>query len=110
MATDHEARSIATEMALLFLNDLESQVPDNPELLVSNEAVLSFATISRADPSQWERWRLILTKYQKAELIEYMLSEPLRIDDGGWVSNATRLIALALQSGIEFFHDPEQHR
>ena len=109
MATDHEARSIATEMALLFLNDLESQVPDNPELLVSNEAVLSFATIRRADPSQWERWRLILTKYQKAELIEYMLSEPLRIDDGGWVSNATRLIALALQSGIEFFHDPEQH-
>jgi hypothetical protein len=109
LATDHEARSIATEMALLFLNDLESQVPDNPELLVSNEAVLSFATIRRADPSQWERWRLILTKYQKAELIEYMLSEPLRIDDGGWVSNATRLIALALQSGIEFFHDPEQH-
>ena len=76
MATDHEARSIATEMALLFLNDLESQVPDNPELLVSNEAVLSFATIRRADPSQWERWRSILTKYQKAEVIEYMLCEP----------------------------------
>ena len=31
------------------------------------------------------------------------------IDDGGWESNAARLIALALQSGIEFFHDPEQH-
>jgi len=109
LAPDHEARSIATEMALLFLNDLETQVPDNPELLVSSEAVLSFATIRRSDPSQWERWRSILTKYQKAEVIEYMLCEPPRTDGGGWESNAARLITLALRSGIEFFHDPEQH-
>jgi len=96
-------------MALLFLNDLEPKVPDNPDLLVSSEAILSFATIRRSDPSQWEHWRSILTKYQKAEVIEYMLREPPRIDGGGWESNAARLIALALTSGIEFFHDPEQH-
>jgi hypothetical protein len=104
-----EPRSIATEMALLFLSHIESQVADNPELLVSGEAILSFATIRRADPSQWERWHLILTKYQKADLIEYMLREPPRTDDGGWASIAARLIALTLRSGIEFFHDPEKH-
>jgi hypothetical protein len=96
-------------VALLFLNDLESRVPDNPELLVSSEAILSFATIKRSDPSQWERWRSILAKYQKSDVIEYMLCEPPRIDGGGWESNASRLIALTLRSGIEFFHDPEQH-
>jgi len=42
-------------MALLFLNDLEPRVPDNPELLVSSEAVLSFAAIRRSDPSKWDR-------------------------------------------------------
>ena len=109
MASEHEPRSIATEMALLFLNDLESQVPYNPELLVSSEAILSFATIKRSDPSQWERWRSILIKYQKADVIEYMLREPPRLDSGGWESNAARLIGLAMSSGIEFFHDPEQH-
>ncbi len=110
MVSDHEPRSIATEMALLFLSDLESQVSDNPELLVSSEAVLSFATIKRSDPSQWERWRSILSKYQKAEVIEYMLREPLPMDDGGgWESDAARLITLAQRSGIELFHDPEQH-
>jgi hypothetical protein len=108
LASDHEPRSIATELALLFLNDLESRIADNPELLVSSEAILSFATIRRADPSQWERWRAILTQYQKSDVIEYMLCEPPRIDGGGWESNAARLIALTLRSGIEFFHDPEQ--
>ena len=109
MAADHESRSIATELALLFLNDLEPRVPDNPELLVSSEAILSFATIKRSDPSQWECWRSVLAKYQKSDVIEYMLCEPPRIDGGGWESNASRLIALTLRSGIEFFHDPEQH-
>ena len=109
MAATHDPRSIATEMALLFLNELEPKVPDNPELLVSSEAVLSFATIRRSDPSQWERWRSILNRYRKAEVIEYMLSEPLPIDGGGWESNAARLVSLALKHGIEFFHDPEQH-
>ncbi len=109
MAADHESRSIAAEVALLFLNDLEPRVPDNPELLVSTEAILSFATIKRSAPSQWEHWHSILTKYQKADLIEYLLCEPPRIDNGGWESNAARLIGLTLRSGIEFFHDPEQH-
>jgi hypothetical protein len=109
LAADHKARSIATEMALLFLNDLEPKVPDDPELLVSSEAVLSFATIRRSDRSEWERWRSILSKYQKVEVIEYMLCEPPQIDGGDWESNAATLIALALKSGIEFFHDPEQH-
>src|SRR5208282_3057378 len=109
VAADHQNRSIAAEVALLFLNDLELKVPDDPELLVSSEAILSFATIRRSDPSQWERWRSILSKYQKAEVIEYMLSEPPRVDDRGWESNAARLIALALRTGIEVFHDPEQH-
>jgi hypothetical protein len=109
VAADHETRSIATELALLFLNDLEPRVPDNPELLVSSEAILSFATIKRSDPSQWECWRSVLAKYQKSDVIEYMLCEPPRIDGGGWESNAARLIGLTLRSGIEFFHDPEQH-
>jgi hypothetical protein len=109
LSSDQEPRSIATEMALLFLTDLEPKVPDNPELLVSSEAIISFATIRRSDPSQWERWRSILSKYQKAEVIEYMLSEPPRSDDRGWESNAARLIALAMSTGVEFFHDPEQH-
>jgi len=34
-------RSIAAEFALLFLRELEPKVPDDPELLVSTEAVLS---------------------------------------------------------------------
>ena len=107
--SDHEPLSIAAEVALLFLSELESKVPDNPELLVSSEAILSFATIKRSDPSQWERWRSILVKYQKSDLIEYMLCEPPRTDGGGWESNAARLIGLAMRCGIEFFHDPEQH-
>ena len=78
-------------------------------MLVSDEAILSFATIKRSDPSHWEHWRSILTKYQKADLIEYMLCEPPQIDNGGWESNAARLIRLTLRSGVEFFHDPEQH-
>lgn len=109
MAADHESRSLAAEVALLFLNQLEPQLPDNPELLVSDEAILSFATLKRSDPSRWEHWRSILTKYQKADLIEYMLCEPPRVDSGGWESNAARLIGLTLRSGVEFFHDPEQH-
>jgi hypothetical protein len=109
LASDHEPLSIAAEVALLFLSELESKVPDDPELLLSSEAILSFATIRRSDPSQWERWRSILVKYQKADLIEYMLCDPPRSDGGGWESNAARLIGLALRCGIEFFHDPEQH-
>ena len=109
MTTDHDNLSIATEVALLLLNQIEPRVADDPDLLVSSEALLSFAAIRRSAPSQWERWRSILTRYQKSDVIEYMLREPARIDGGGWESNAARLIALALGAGVEFFHDPEQH-
>jgi len=71
-------RSVAAELALLFLRELESRVADDPELLVSTEAVLSFGAIRHADPAQWEYWRAILEKYEKSDLIEYMLNEPIR--------------------------------
>ena len=74
-------RSIATELALLFLRELESRVAGDPELLVSTEAVLSFAAIRHGDPLQWETWRAILEKYEKSQLVEYLLGEPVRIED-----------------------------
>src|SRR5580693_4071167 len=74
-------RSVAAELALLFLRELEPRVTDDPELLVSTEAVLSFATIKHADPIQWEHWRAILEKYEKSDLIEYMLRQPARTED-----------------------------
>ena len=101
-------RSIAAELALLFLRELEPRVADDPELLVSTEAVLSFAAIRHADPVQWEYWRAILEKYEKSDLIEYMLRQPVRVEDPEWQSKADRLIALALKSGLELFHDPDQ--
>jgi len=101
-------RSIAAEFALLFLRELEPRVAADPELLVSTEAVLSFAAIRRADPVQWEYWCTILNKYEKAQLVEYMLQEPARIEDPEWESKAARLIRLALATGLELFHDPDQ--
>jgi hypothetical protein len=62
----------------------------------------------RGDPSTWQHWRRILEKYEKADLIEHMLGGPLPSDIGGG-SAADRLIGLVLDSGIEFFHDPDQH-
>ena len=47
-------RSIAAELALLFLRELEPRVADDPELLVSTEAVLSFAAIRHVDSVRWE--------------------------------------------------------
>ena len=52
-----QPRSIAAELAVLFLRELEPRVPSDPELLVSTEAVLSFAAIRHVDPVQWEHWR-----------------------------------------------------
>jgi hypothetical protein len=101
-------RSVAAELALLFLGELESRVADDPELLVSTEAVLSFAAIRNADPAQWEHWQAILDKYEKSDLIDYMLSQPVRAEDPEWESKADRLIRLALRSGLELFHDPDQ--
>src|SRR5216683_1894055 len=101
-------RSIAAELALLFLRELEHRVADDPELLVSTEAVLSFAAIRHADPVRWEYWRAILKKYEKSDLIEYMLGQPARSEDLEWQSKADRLIGLASDAGLELFHDPDQ--
>src|SRR6202045_3354353 len=101
-------RSIAAELAVLFLRELEPRVTDDPELLVSTEAVLSFAAIRHADPLQWENWRAILEKYEKSDLIEYMLRQPARSEDLEWQSKADRLIGLASDAGLELFHDPDQ--
>ncbi len=103
-----QVRSIAAELALLFLRELEPRVADDPELLVSTEAVLSFAAIRHADPIQWGNWRAILEKHEKSQLVEYLLREPARIEDSEWESKADRLIRLALDVGIELFHDPDQ--
>ena len=101
-------RSIAAELALLFLHELEPRVADDPELLVSTEAVLSFAAIRHSDSVEWEHWRAILEKYDKSELIEYMLRQPARSEDLEWQSKADILIRLALDAGLELFHDPDQ--
>jgi len=99
-------RSMAVELALLFLRELEPHVAEDPERLVSTEAVLSFAAVKSADPPTWQRWRAILEKYKKLDLIEHMLGEPVPMDRGiNRQSAADRLIALVLNSGIEFFHD-----
>jgi hypothetical protein len=71
-----QGRGVAAELALLFLRELEPRVTNDPELLVSTEAVLSFAAIRHADPVHWGYWRAILEKYEKSELVEYMLREP----------------------------------
>ena len=108
-AANGRSRSIAVELALLFLRELEPRVEEDPERLVSTEAMLSFAAVRRADPPTWQHWRRILEKYEKADLIEYMLGEPVPIDHGEGGCAADRLIGLVLESGTEFFHDPDQH-
>src|SRR5262249_31572541 len=42
------------------------------------------------------------------DLIEYMLSQPVRAEDPEWESKADRLIRLAVETGLELFHDPDQ--
>jgi hypothetical protein len=103
-----QLRSIAGELALLSLSELEPRIPDDPELLVSTEAVLSFAAVRHSAPVQWEHWRAVLEKYDKAALIEHMLREPGRLEDWEWKSTADRLIGPAVERGLEPFHDPDQ--
>src|ERR1700687_3110249 len=103
-----QPRSVAAELSLLFVREPEPRVANDPELLVSTEAVLAFAAIRHADPVQWEYWRAILEKYEKWELIESMLRQPARSEDLEWQSKADRLIGLALDAGLELFHDPDQ--
>ena len=108
-AAGQSSRSIAVELALLFLRELEPVVAEDPERLLSTEAVLSFAAVRRGDPVTWQHWRRILEKYEKSDLIGHMLGEPLSLDHGDGGSAADRLIGLVLETGIEFFHDPGQH-
>ena len=108
-AAGESSRSIAVELALLFLRELEPVVAEDPDRLVSTEAILSFAAIRRGDPLTWQHWRRILEKHEKSDLIEHMLGEPLPLDHGDGGSAADRLIGLVLETGIEFFHDPDQH-
>src|SRR5271169_5413202 len=108
-AAGESSRSIAVELALLFLRELEPTVAEDPERLVSTEAILSFAAVRRGDPITWQHWHRILEKYEKADLIEHMLGAPVPLDSGDGESAADRLISLVLDSGIELFHDPDQH-
>jgi hypothetical protein len=94
--------------ALRFDGKRKPTVADDPELLVSTEAVLSFAAVRHADPAQWEHWQVILRKYEKSDLIEYMLRQPVRAEDPEWESKADRLIRQALGGGLELFHDPDR--
>jgi hypothetical protein len=105
-AAGESSRSIAVELALLFLRELEPMVQD-PEQLVSTEAILSFAAVRRGDPLTWQHWCRTLEKYEKADLIEHMLGSPLPLDHAEGDSAADRLIGLVLESGIELFHDPD---
>ena len=92
-AAGESSRSIAVELALLFLRELVPTVAEDPERLVSTEAVLSFAAVRRGDPVTWQRWRRILEKYEKADLIEHMLGAPVPMDSGDGESAADRLIS-----------------
>jgi hypothetical protein len=67
-AAGDSSRSIAVELALLFLRELELMIAEDPERLVSTEAILSFAAVRRGDPIMWQHWRRILEKYEKADL------------------------------------------
>src|SRR5271168_3004189 len=108
-AAGESSRSIAVELALLFLRELEPMVAEDPERLVSTEAILSFAAVRRGDPVTWQHWSRTLEKYEKADVIEHMLGAPVPLDHGEAESAADRLIGLVLDSGIELFHDLDQH-
>src|ERR1700752_2624499 len=66
MRNGTHSRSVAAELALLSLNELEPRIADDPELLISTETVLCFAAIRHSDPVQGEHWRSILEKYDKS--------------------------------------------
>ncbi len=100
-------RSIAVEVAVLFLNQIEPQVAQDPKLLVSTEAILSFAIVRQSDRELWAHWRVILARYDQLDLIEHLLQEPPPIASENH-SKAARLIRLGLDQGIECFHDPAE--
>ncbi len=107
--TGESPRSVAVELARLLLHELEPLVAEDPERLVATEAVLAFGAVRRGDPDTWKHWRRILEQREKLALIEYMLDEPVPVDHSDGGSAADRLIGLVLETGIEFFHDPNQH-
>ena len=109
LGTRSKPRSISTELALLFLKELEHGILKDPKLLVSTEAILSFAHVRRSDPDRWEHWREILREHGKLDLVAHILRDPAPVRDGDPQSEATRLIALCEAVGIELFHDPDQH-
>jgi hypothetical protein len=41
---------------------LDFCIDNDPELLVSTEAILSFAAIRRGDPERWDHWRAVLER------------------------------------------------
>ena len=66
MSTAGEStRSIAVELALLHLRELEPLIAEDPELLVSTETVLAFATIRNADPATWQSWKRVLRQVRE---------------------------------------------
>jgi hypothetical protein len=110
MSTAGEStRSIAVELALLHLRELEPLIAEAPELLVSTETVLAFATIRNADPATWQSWKKVLDKYEKLRLMEHMLGAAVAANHCELESNADRLIRLVFETRPEFFHDPDQY-
>src|SRR5260370_13097054 len=105
-AAGESSRSIAVELALLFLRELEPLVVEDPERLVSTEAILSFAAVRRGDPLTWQHWRRILEQYEKLNLIEHMLDEPVALDHGDGESLADRLIRVVLVTVLAVFYHP----
>lgn len=99
-------KTIAAEMALVYLRGIEPQVEHDPELLLSNETVLSLAAIRHEDPIVWYRWRDILQRHGKLDVIRHILGEAVRFNEDGCESDVDRLIRLILETGVEFFHDP----
>jgi hypothetical protein len=61
------------------------------------------------DPLTWQHWQRTLERYEKADLIEHMLGSPSPLDHFEGESAADRLIGLVFESGIELFHDSDQH-
>ncbi len=76
-AAGESPRSIAVEMALLFLRELEPRSQKIRSGWSRPKRYSPFAAIRRGDPVTWQRWRRILEKYEKADLIEYMLGAPV---------------------------------
>ena len=77
-AAGESSRSIAVELALLFLRELE---PRSQKIRSGWSRPRRYSPLQRSGagiPLTWQHWRRILEKYEKADLIEHMLGEPMR--------------------------------